>query len=174
MKKMGNVKVLTEKQLGKISRTNVVFYILDGIHEISNDILINQLEEDIDLVWETPERKIKTYNLIRLLQILVEEEKDNPFSAKIFIEKNKLLDFLKKLYQTFDSKTGEYRNWLIGKYKDINHTEINPHEINLLLKKIIEHLIFVRNEFLKKINLPTGNEHLRNLYHPEFQTTRCQ
>ncbi len=171
---MTKVKILTEKQLSKIPRTNIVHYILEGVDDISRDILINLLEENIGLVWETPERKIRIYNLIRLLQILVEEEKDNPLSAKIFIEENILLDFLKKLYQTFNSKTGEYRNWLIGKYKEINHTELNPHGINTLLKKIIEHLILIRTEFLKKINLSKGNEYLRDLYHPEFQATRFQ
>ncbi len=169
---MAKVRILSKKELNKISRVNIVQYVLEGVEEILRDILLNRLEENIGLAWETSERKIRIYNLIRLLQILVEEEKDNPFSAKMFIEENKLLDFLKSLYQTFDSKTGEYRNWLIGRYKEASHTDINPHEINIQLGKIIKHLILVRTEFLKKINLTKGNEHLDELYNPEFQTTR--
>ena len=56
----------------------------------------HELNKDIELSWETPERKIHINNLIKLLNILIEEGQNDPLAGKILLESEMLLTFLKK------------------------------------------------------------------------------
>ena len=109
------VRLFNARDLSKIPRSTIVEYVLDGINILERDISLNELNRNIELSWETPERKIHINNLIKLLNILIEEGQNDPLAGKILLESEMLLNFLKKLKSTLEGI--EDKSWLLGKEK---------------------------------------------------------
>ncbi len=160
------VKLLSEKELSLIPRTNIVDFILGGLEVIEKDISLNSLSEDVSLAWQNAERKIQLINLIRLFKILTEECAHDPQTGRILIDVSQIIEALLSLQKTFE--TGDAARWLIAVKKQALTQE---HTINISLKKIITHLEEWKHEILQKITLPLGNAHTRDTYHPEFPET---
>ncbi|MBT3985219.1 hypothetical protein HOD38_04585 [archaeon] len=157
------VRLFNDADLKKIPRSTIVEYVLDGINILERDISLNALNKDIELSWETPERKIHINNLIKLLNILIEEGQNDPLAGKILLEAEILLEFLKKLKSTIEG--GEKDSWLLGKEKS------NPERVNEKLRIITVYLEEWKNTIKSKIKLPLGNNHTKDTYHPEFEKT---
>ncbi len=154
------VRLLTEKDLQKIDRANIVHFILDGIKTLEQDIQLNRLREDISLSWAREGRKIHLYNLLLLLEILVKECRRDPLTGKILLEAESLLPLLQRMQQALQSgSTG----LLLGK------TE--PAAINARLQLIVRHLEEWKTLMRSKFRLPPGNAHTRDTYHPGFPST---
>ena len=169
-----NMKVtpLSERDLSRIERVDLVDFILNGLSELEKDLELSELDENIGLLWETPDRKIQVNNLVRLLNILVEECKLEPLLGKLYIDAELLFELLYKLYKTFDYDKAEFRNWMVGKHKEMPHTPTNPHEVNLMLEKIIKFLENWKTVMVNKLCIPLGNNHTRDTYNPLFEATR--
>jgi len=158
-----NVKVLNSKDLGTIPHANIVDFIIEGIKSLEKLITLNELNENIALLWVTPERKIHVHNLIAILNILVNDCKDDPLSGTILIEAEHLLNFLYKLKGTINGNIST--NWLLGRQKT------KPKEVNDQLNKIILHLEEWKKLFETKLKLDLGNKHVVASYHPKFPNT---
>ncbi|GEM_PF-2741612 len=161
-----SVKLLSEKELAAIPRTNIVDFILGGIEVIEKDISLNQLSEDVSLAWQNSERKIQLLNLIRLFKILTDECAHDPQTGRILIDASQVVRALLSLQKTFE--TGDAAKWLIAVKKQALTEE---HAINISLKKIIGLLEEWKEFILPKIVIPVGNSHTHDTYHPQFSET---
>lgn len=158
-----SLKLLNDSDLAKIPRANLVEFIIEGLGELEKLITLNELNEELALIWATPERKVHLNNLLKLLNILVEESKNDPLTGRILVEAELLLSILHKLKLTLEGKQSE--NWLLGVQKK------RPEEINQMLQNIIAHLEQWKEYFKTKLSLPIGNGHTKDTYHPQCYST---
>lgn len=157
------VRLLTEADLQKIPRANIVDFILNGIENLEQEIKLNELKANADLAGDTSERKVHINNLIELLTILVEECRHDPFTGKILIQAENLLPVLQELKETIS--TGKHTFWTLGKAKK------HPVKINRRLDDIILFLEAWKKLMTSKFRLPLGNGHTYDTYHPQFPKT---
>jgi hypothetical protein len=155
-------RVLSDANLKKIPRANIVDFILEGVTKIEIEIQLNELDKKVNEAWASGQRKIKVNNLIKLLTILVEECKHDPLTGRILHEAEPLIPILQKIKLQIESgKTAI----VLGTWKG------NPKELNNRLRKIIAHLEAWKKEMEGKLHIPRGNSHTHDTYHPAFSRT---
>ncbi len=153
------VKILTGKDLSRISRANIVEYVLKGIKELEIDISLNELKENPAKISSGPKRKTKIANLIKLLYILADECRHEPMTGKLLLEAESLLSLLLRLKKETEDPNSPVT------------ISPNQQKVNQNLKHIIAHLEAWRKDMLKKTLIPPGNSHVAGCYHPEYYST---
>jgi hypothetical protein len=157
------VKLLNEKELGLFERASLPDLIIDKIAELEKEIKLNKIREDVSPLFNTGDRKIRVSNLIKLLLILEKENKHNALTGRILVEVPDLLRILMLLKSLLDSNHATTEQLKQQK-------SLFP-EINKKLQLIIQHLEQWERDIKKKINLPIGNKHTKDTYHPAFPKT---
>jgi len=152
--------LLSRRDLNKLQRSNIVDYIMNEVRIIEKEIGVNELDEDLGLLWKTQKRKCQIHNLMALLNILVQECEHDPLSGKILFEAEWVLNVLKSMQKTLE---GQKPDWLLSKQ--------TPPEVNAHLHSIIAYLEEWRTRWIKRIAIPLGNPYTYDTYHPQFPLT---
>lgn len=154
------VKLLQQPDLARISRHNIISIILGGITVLENKVLENSAAAA--LKTGTKENiRIHLINLMNLLDILVKECQHEPMTGILLVESRSFITFLKKIQYQDDKLFSQ----LFSEQSKL------PKQIALTAKTVVLHLEEWKNSIAKKMQLPRGNEHLKDCYHPNHYAT---